>query len=87
MGRVPVQTQLSECQARVQQTESLLEDACNKHAKLTNQMDNEDQTFLYVIDYSVTSGYGNGTSDFPMVEQNLGSRPHLLPTGSILSYY
>jgi hypothetical protein len=34
---VRVQTQLSDCKARVKQTESLLEEACAKHAKLTDQ--------------------------------------------------
>ncbi len=50
---VRVQTQILECQASVQQTESLLEEACNKHAKLTYQIDKEDQIFLYVLDYRV----------------------------------
>ena len=86
---VRVQTQLSECQARVQQTESLLEEACNKYAKLTNQVDKEDQILRCVIDYrvKVSIGYGvYGTSEeLPMVEHILDSRPHLRPTGRIRS--
>ena len=81
---VRVQTQLSGCQARVQQTESLLEEACAKHAKLMDQFGIEDQTFWYVIDYRVNSGYGR--YELPMVNQILDSSPHLWPTGSILSY-
>ncbi len=81
---VLVQTQLSECQARVQQTESLLEEESAKHAKLTDQFDNEDQIFRFVIEYRVNHGYGGyATSDLPMVELILDIRPHLLPTGSI----
>ena len=85
---VRVQTQLSECHARVQQTESLLEEACNKYAKLTNQVDKEDQILRCVIDYraKVSSGYGYGTSEeLPMEEHILDSRPHLRPTGRIRS--
>ncbi len=86
-----VQTQLSECQARVQQTKSLLEEAYNKYAKLINQIDKEleDQILQYVINYCVQGfgAYGASSSELPMVEQVLSSRPHLRPTCSILSYY
>jgi hypothetical protein len=81
---IRVQTQLSDCQARIQQTESLLEEACAKHAKLTDQFGIEDQIFRYVIDYRVNSGYGR--YELPMFDQILDSLPHLLPTGRIRSY-
>ncbi len=77
---VRVQTQLSVFQTRFQQTESLLEETCNKYAKLTKQVDQEDQFFRYVIDYSVN---GYATAILPMVDNILDSRPHLQPTGRI----
>ena len=43
---VRVQTQLSDCKARVKQTESLLEEACAKHANLTDQFKIEDRPHL-----------------------------------------
>ncbi len=80
---VRVQTQLSECQARGEQTESLLEEACAKHAKLRSTTKT---TYWYVIDYSVNRGYGYGISKLPMVEQILDSRVHLRHTCRILSF-
>jgi hypothetical protein len=80
---VRVQAQLSEFQARVEQTESLLVKACKKYAKLTKQVDQEDQIFRYVIDDRVN---GYAAAILPMVDNILESRPHLWPNGRIRSY-
>jgi hypothetical protein len=69
---------------RKNSTESLHEEACAKHAKLTDQFGIEDQNFRYVIDYRVNSG--NGRYELPIVNQILESRPHLRPTGRVRSF-
>ncbi len=80
---VHVQAQLSQFQARDQQTESFLVEACNKYAKFTQQVDQEDQFFRNVIDYSVN---GYAAAILPMVDHILESSLHLRPNGRIRSY-